>query len=188
VIDPQGSREAKPTASPPAKKAPRSKRGRTQPTVVAEPTLASRVLEQISAGAGSKAGKPPRWLTLGIGDRLAMAAERRNPYYKKLQRDAFELSQSGWRSKAEDALGGQLKIDDERAVGFAVVRWLASKNHLNTMTKELLAGGEKLDDAIARVFDGGSREQFLSEIDPANAAMAEPEGEMEGAPDFFLTP
>jgi hypothetical protein len=191
VIDPQGGRESKPAATATAKKVGRSKRGRAAAAVPAsvEPTLNARLLEQVVAGVGSKAGKPPRWLTLGIADRLARTADRRSPYYRKILRDAAGLSEQGWITRATDALGGESNVDDQRAVGYVIVLWLAAKDRLAAMTKELMAGGDKLDDAIANVFENGTREDFLKAVDPARAMDQESEdGAMDGMPDFFPVP
>lgn len=191
VIDPLGGREARPTAAHPVRKAGRGKRGKGASAVstpaTVEPTLHARLFEQLVAGAGSKAGKPPRWLTLGIGDRLAMGSERRSPYYRKLLHDATLLAEQSWITKATEALGGSARIDDERAVGFAVVQWLAAHDVLPAMTKALLVGGDKLDDAVNDVLNL-TREEFLRRTADALTGAADlpaEGGEMEGLPDFF---
>ena len=73
-------------------------------------------------------GKPPRWLTLGLGALVASHVEPGSPYYRKIRRDAVEAATQGWTSKANDALGDQETVDVVRAVGFAILEWIQANS------------------------------------------------------------
>ncbi len=99
VIDPLGGREEPAGSAAPSRKSGRSKKGGDDLTGGAERTLAGLLTEQFAAGTAARAGKPPRWLTLGLGAYLASKVDGPTPYYHGLRRNAFGLCQLGWSSK-----------------------------------------------------------------------------------------
>lgn len=127
-----------------------------------ERTLAGLLTEQLTAGSLAQAGKPPRWVTMGVGAVFASSLERGSPYYRRLRAEAYDQWRQGWGPKAIEALGDQTKPETVRAVGFAIAEWLlsADQSAFASFVKAMLDGGEKLDDAIARCLQG-NREQFL---------------------------
>lgn len=168
VVDPLGGRDDPGgTASAGARKAGRSRKGSSSaddaPPGGATRTLPGVLTEQFVIGTAGRTGKPPRWLSLGLGAMIASRVEGRSPYYQKIRRDAYQLWELGWQSKAQEALGDATKTEDVRAVGFAVLEWLSSVNRsvIPPFINGMLAGGDKLDDVIANVLNG-TREQFLA--------------------------
>jgi hypothetical protein len=164
VVDPLAGRD-----EPAGSAARRPARGRRGPSAAGELTtggpersLAGLLTEQFAAGAAAATGKPPRWLTLGLGALVASRLEGRSPYVARLHRDAHQLGQLGWKSKAQDALGDASKAEDARAVGFVALEWIARQNRalLPPFVAGLSAGGEKLDDVLGQVLNL-TREQFL---------------------------
>ena len=125
-------------------------------------TLAGLLTEQLASATIAQAGKPPRWVSAGVGAWVASGVEPRSPYYRKLRADAFELCKENWPAKATEALGDQTKPESVRAVGFALVEWLATVNGsaLPPFVQGMLAGGEKLDDVIGSCLNG-ARADFL---------------------------
>ena len=103
------------------------------------------------------------WLTLGLGAYCASQVEPRGPYFQGLRRQAFELCERGWSTTATEALGGEGNADDIRAVGFALIEWMAStaRPALPAFVRGMLGGQAKLDDVIQSVLKG-DREQFLT--------------------------
>ena len=121
VIDPLGGRE-EPSGSS-SRKTARSKRDDSGAGT--SRSLGGVLTEQFAIGCLKQAGDPPRWLTLGLGAYLASQVEPRNPYYQGLRRQAFALCERGWSTLATEALGGEGNTDDIRAVGFALIEWMA---------------------------------------------------------------
>ncbi len=122
--------------------------------------------ESVSAAIVASAGNPPRWLAFGIGSYLAAQVEPRSPYYKQLRQTAFANWQQGWQTRANEALGGsdQLTPDGLHAIAFALVEAMMSsemKQGFPAFANGMLAGTEKLDDMLQRVY-GGSREDFIN--------------------------
>jgi hypothetical protein len=156
VVDPLMGQE---DTSTPAKKA-RGKRD--EEGTGASRTLPGILTEQLAIGVLSKAGKPPKWVTLGVGAYMEAQLEGASPYINRLRTDARELAEQGWQSKAIEAMGDVTKADEVRAVGYALVDWIAKEAgpSLGPFVREMLKGGDKLDDAIANVLDG-NRDQFL---------------------------
>jgi hypothetical protein len=126
--------------------------------------VAALSTEQFVIGTLARAGKPPRWISLGLGAYYASRVEGQHPYYRSLRSAAYDLAEQGWPSKANDAMGGQSKTEETRAVGFAIVEWLSTtaQPYVAPFVKGMLAGGEKLDDVIGQVLNG-TRETFLTE-------------------------
>ena len=161
AVDPLAG-AAEPAGSSTPKKSTRSKKGADDSFGGPERSLAGLLTEQLAAGALAQAGKPPRWVTMGVGALFASSVERGSPYYRKLRAEAFDVWRQGWGSKATEALGDQTKPETVRAVGFAVSEWIATSapDAFPPFVHAMLAGGEKLDDAIAQCLQG-TREQFL---------------------------
>src|SRR5207249_2942847 len=96
---------------------------------------------------------------------FAAALDPRSTYTHRLRSTASAQFQQGWTSRAIDALGGQLKDDDTRAISYGIVDWMAHdprSRHLfpafvRAMVEE---GGSKLDDVLQNVF-GARRQDFL---------------------------
>ncbi len=146
------------------KKATRSKKsGPDDAPSGPDRTFAGVVTEQLTIAAANRAGKPPRWVSLGLGAFLASRVEPRSPYYRKIRAEAGRQYQLGWQSKANEALGGEGAADATRAVGFAIFEWTAASDAqaVGTIACQMAEGGQgKLDDVIRDVL-GGNRVQFL---------------------------
>jgi mono/diheme cytochrome c family protein len=163
VIDPFGGRAEPPGSSSPRRPARGRRSDESADAQGGERSLAGLLSEQLVIGTLERAGKPPRWLTLGLGAKLASRGDPRPGYYQKLRRRAAELYTQGWVSKANDALGGATKTEDIRAVGFAIVEWLATvdRSVAPAFVQGMLAGGEKLDDVLTEVMSS-NRAQLLA--------------------------
>lgn len=161
AVDPLAG-AAEPAGSSTPKKSGRSKKGSDDAFGAPTRGLAGLLTEQLTAGALTQAGKPPRWVTMGVGALFASSIERGSPYYRRLRAEAFDQWKQGWGPKATEALGDQTKPETVRAVGFAISEWIATSapDAFPPFVHAMLAGGEKLDDAIATCLQG-NREQFL---------------------------
>ena len=157
AVDPLGGRDEPATAPK------RGGRGRSGDGASAGLSLGGVLTEPFAAGVLSRAGKPPRWLTLGLGSYLASKADPKSPYFQKLRSRALDLCQQGWATRASDALGDATKTEDVRAVGFAVVEWLnaTDRSLLPIFAKGMLGGGQNLDAVIEQVLQG-NRDEFLA--------------------------
>jgi hypothetical protein len=144
------------------KKSARSKKGDDSPGGP-ERTLSGLLTEQLTAGSLNLAGKPPRWISAGVGALLASKLEPRSTYYKKLRLDAAEQYRLGWNAKAQESMGDTTKPETVRAVGFAICDWLLSSDAglFTNFVRAMLEGGAKLDEAIGNTL-GSNREQFLA--------------------------
>ncbi len=162
VIDPLGGREE--TAGPSSRKTARSKRDDSGAGM--SRSLGGVLTEQFAIGFLKQAGDPPRWLTLGMGAYLASQVEPRHPYFQGLRKQAFALRERSWNTMATEALGGEGDSDDVRAVGFALIEWMAttSRPALPAFVRGMLGGQAKLDDVIQSVLKG-DRGQFLTASD-----------------------
>jgi hypothetical protein len=169
VVDPLGGRKEEPGSS---KRRARTKREDGQGEgVLADRTLNGLLTEALGrsavASSGSDPANCPRWLALGIGSYLAAQVEPRSAHYHQLRQTALATYQQGWMTKANEALGGtdQVTADGLQAVGFALVEALNSievnRRYFPDFVKALL-GGEKLDDALQKVFHG-TREDFIND-------------------------
>lgn len=127
-----------------------------------ERSLVGLLAEQFGSAAVAQAGKPPRWLSLGMGAYLASQVEPRSPYYRHLRELVAQEHTLGWATKAQEALGDATDTDKVRAIGFSLVEWLAGtdRRRLALFATGMLDGPEKLDDGIKALW-GASREQFL---------------------------
>ncbi len=161
VVDPASGREEAPA---PKKAAPRPKKGAgSDEPSGPERSLAGLLTESLATAATTASGKPPRWLSLGLGVFLGSTVEPRSPYYRRQRSIAYEQAKLGWRDKAQDALGGQLADDKVRAIGFAILEFMASEGAqtFTTFVRGMLEGQEKLDQVIGEIL-GANREQFLA--------------------------
>lgn len=153
LADPQGGRESAP-AEPKAK----SKKALAS----APRTISGLALEQFVVGAASRAGKTPRWLSMGLGAYMASKVEPKGAYYRKLQAATVDQYKLGWQSKAQDALGDNGDEADIRAIGYSLVECLASNPaRFARFVRGMLDGKEKLDEGIRYVYGFEGRENFL---------------------------
>jgi hypothetical protein len=167
VLDPLGGRE-EPSGPSGKRKASRSKRG-VDETGGGERNLAGIVAEQMAVGALKAQGKDntPAWLAAGVGAYFASAFDQHGTYVQQLRLNAAQQLQIGWVARANDALGGQLRGDETRAVGFAIVEWMArdpgSRTHFPAFVQGMLASGPaKLDEVLQKVLNGSRQELYES--------------------------
>ena len=130
-------------------------------------SLAGLISESLGSSATVAAGKPPKWLSSGLGAFLSSKAEPSgNPYYDKLRRTAAQQAALGWAAKASEALSPEADLETARAVGFSLCEWMSSsaRAQFPYFVQNMLLGGEKLDDAIRACFgDDITRQQFLDQ-------------------------
>jgi hypothetical protein len=160
AVDPVGGGEEAATAP---KKGVRGKKKAEPAASGPDRTLAGLLTEQLAAGATLKAGKPPRWITLGLGAFMASQLEPGSPYYRALRREAAESFRIGWQAKANGAMGGEEKAETIKAIGFALFEWMSANvpsQTVATFVQIMLEGQAKTDDAIGQCFEG-SRQEFL---------------------------
>jgi hypothetical protein len=168
VADPSGGKKEEPGAP---KRRVRSKRGeeKDRESTPSDRSLAGLLTEALGSGTLESAGTPPRWLALGVGTYLSARVEPRSRYYQQLRQAALANFEQGWKTKANEALGGaeQISPGDLHAVGFALVEAMMStelSRSFPAFVKGLLRGGEKLDDVLEKVYDGATREGFVDDI------------------------
>jgi mono/diheme cytochrome c family protein len=155
AADPLGGRDE------PARKPGRSK---GEDAAGAERSLAGLLTEQLATAATAAAGKPPRWLSLGLGAFFGSRVEPGSPYYRRLRSEAAEQLRIGWTAKANEALGGEGGTQRLRAMGLSLVEWLAALGGpmLRGVLGGLLDGQEKLDDVIKAGWGpSATRDQFI---------------------------
>ena len=160
AADPAAGGEEAPTT--PARKGARKKKAEES---IGGPdrTLAGVLTEQFVAATANKAGKPPRWISLGLGAFMASQLEPGSPYYRTLRRATAESIQLGWQAKAQEALGGEAKAESSRAVGFSLFEWMAANAPPATLANFvhiMLEGPGKLDAAIGDCLNL-NRQEFL---------------------------
>ena len=92
-------------------------------------TLAGILTESLSSATLACSGNTPRWLSEGFGSYMSALVEPRSPYYRQLRQTAFANFDQGWKSKANEALGGsdQITADGLHAIGFALVEAMMSE-------------------------------------------------------------
>ena len=160
AVDPAaGGEEAAPA---PARKGARKKKGE-ESLAGPERTLAGILTEQLVVAAANLAGKPPKWVSLGLGAFVASQLEPGSPYYRRLRAETAENVRIGWLPKANQALGGEAKAETMRAVGYSLLEWMAGNwpaASLNKFVHVMLEGQGKLDDAIGNCLNL-NREEFL---------------------------
>jgi hypothetical protein len=167
VLDPLGGRD-EPATAPGARKSPRARRGGDD-SGGSERNLAGLLAEQLALGVLKAEGKEntPIWLSRGVGAYFAAASDPRSTYVHRLRAGAAEQFQIGWVARANDALGGQLRIDETRAVGYAIVDWMAhdprSRARFPAFVQGMLASGPtKLDEVLQNVLNGGRQDLYES--------------------------
>ena len=94
----------------------------------ADRTLAGVLTEALGTAAVASSGNAPRWLAEGLGSYMAAQVEPRSPYYRQLRQTAFANFDQGWKTRANEALGGgdQITADGVHSVGFALVEAMMS--------------------------------------------------------------
>jgi Planctomycete cytochrome C len=163
VVDPTGSKKDEAGAS---KRKARSRRSdeKDMDGPSAERSLAGILTETFGAATVESAGKPPRWLVLGVGSLFAAQVEPKSHYYQQLRQTAFANFSQGWDNRANNALGqtDQITADGIHAIGFALVEAMLSemRQGFPAFVQGLIQEGNKLDETLQQVY-GGSRQDFL---------------------------
>jgi hypothetical protein len=149
--------------SPAPKRTSRSRKSDDDEGPSTDRSLAGLLAENLAIGVLSNAGKPPQWVTLGVGAYFSTTIDPCSPYTQRLRKTAYNLAELGWNAKAIEALGGETKPEDIRAIGFTINEWLAvnAKDYYPAFVQEMLEGEGKLDETIQNVLNG-NREQFLA--------------------------
>ncbi len=164
VHDPLNGRPETNAGKKPAPRG-RARKNKDDGELDAARSLGGVVVEQLAVGMSDLAGKgkTPRWLALGLGVFYSKLADPRGIYVRNVQRDAHVICTQGWASLAQDALGGQTKPEDVRAVGYAILDWVAAEARPSFpgFVRGMLDGQEKLDDTIQKSLYG-TREAFLA--------------------------
>ncbi len=161
AVDPANGGEEASTA--PLK---RSSRKRKTEESVSGPdrTLAAVLTEKLTAAASNKVGKPPLWVSLGFGAFLASKIDSpSSSYYRSLRKETADNFKIGWVAKANEALGGEAKIETVRAIGFGLFEWMGANSSPIVMAnfiQVMLEGQGKLDDAIG-ICLRMTRQEFL---------------------------
>ena len=141
-----------------------TRRGREADSGGTDRSLAGLLTEALGRASVASAGNAPRWLALGLGSYLAAQVEPRSQYYRQLRQTAFANFDQGWKTRANEALGGadQITADGVHSVGFALVEAMMSgmRQGFPAFVNGMLQGGEKLDEVLQTVY-GGTREEFL---------------------------
>lgn len=161
VLDPLGGRDEPPPAA--AKKRVRTKKVE-EDAGGATRSLGGVLSEYLASGMVRREGKAPIWLSSGLGAFFGERVDPRSPYAIRLRRDLYDQLEQGWISKASDALGGETKPEAIRAVGFGIVGAILSnpqsRQLFPSFVREMLDGGEKLDEVVQNLF-GMNRNEFL---------------------------
>jgi hypothetical protein len=149
AVDPANGEAEASTAAP--KKSARKKKTE-EPVSGPDRTLAAVLTEQLTAAASNKAGKPPRWISLGFGAFLASKVDvPASTYYRALRKETVDNFRIGWTVKAQEALGSEGKTESTRAIGFSLFEWMAANSNpvvISNFIQTMLDGPEKLDDAV----------------------------------------
>ena len=159
--------EPKSTGKASAKKT-RTKKGAAAEETFTGPerSVAGLLTEQLASGAFNNAGKPPRWVTAGVGALIASRVEPRSPYYRRIRAEAVEQATQGWSTKAQEALGNTTKPEYVRAVSFLRGRRLAALERpgcfLDVHAEDAREGEAKLDDAIQGCLGSAAARAFLT--------------------------
>ena len=151
------------------KKSAKTKKAPTvdEPADGPDRSLAGLLAEQLGSAAATAGGKPPRWLSYGLGAYLASRVDQAGSnYYRKMRETTAEKYRQGWESKANEALGGEGDPETIRAIGFSLCEWQATTlpRQFPTFVRGMLQGGEKLDDVIHLCFgQATTRAEFLEQ-------------------------
>ncbi len=161
AVDPANGGEETPMTS--AKKGARKGKKAEDSIGGPERSLAGLLTEQLLTAATNRAGKPPKWVALGLGAYAASQVEAGSPYYRRLRTETLESVRIGWQPKVTEVLGGQAPTETTRAAGFALFEWMSANASASAMTaflKMMLEGQNQLDDAIINCL-GVNRELFI---------------------------
>jgi Planctomycete cytochrome C len=164
VVDPLGGRED-PSLASGTRKSTRSRRGSEEDAGSVERSATGLLAEQMATGVLKNSGKVPDWLSLGVGVYFAAAVDSKSSYVHQVRKNAYVLWQQGWTAKANEGLGGEGRLEDTRAIGYAIVDWMAHDGQARPRFPAFVqamadAGERKLDDVIDRVFSI-RRQDFL---------------------------
>jgi Planctomycete cytochrome C len=163
VVDPAGGKKEEPGAS---KRKARSRRNDEKDTEssATDRSLAGILTEALGNATVESAGKPPRWLVLGVGSFFAAQVEPKSHYYQQMRQTAFANFSQGWDNRANNALGqtDQITAEGIHAIGFALVEAMMSemRQGFPAFVHGLVQEGNKLDETLQQVY-GGSRQEFL---------------------------
>jgi hypothetical protein len=163
VVDPAGGKKEEPGAS---KRKARSRRNdeKDMDSTGPDRSLAGVLAETLGKATVESAGKPPRWLVVGVGSYFAAQVEPKSHYYQQLRQTAFANFSQGWDTRANNALGqtDQITADGIHAIGFALVEAMMSemRQGFPAFVQGLVQEGNKLDETLQQVY-GGSRAEFL---------------------------
>lgn len=169
VLDPaRGGREVSTSShSGSRRRSSRSKKhDEASSALGAERTLAGLMTETLATGALNAAGKPPVWLSAGIGAYLAARLEPRGAHTRKLQSTVADVCRTGWNPKLELALADSMEMrsDEMQAIGYALVDWLVSPElgrAFPAFVAGMLKGPTNLPEVLRTVYDS-NREQFMA--------------------------
>ena len=162
VVDPAGGKKEQPAAG---RRRSRSRRGAEVDgdNSAGDRTLAGILTEEVVTAVVASCGDP-RWLAEGLGSYMAAQIEPRSSYYGQLRQTAFANFDQGWKTRANEALGGsdQITADGVHAIGFALVEAMMSemRQGVPAFVRGMMQGKEKLDEVLQAVY-GGSRDEFL---------------------------
>jgi hypothetical protein len=166
VLDPLGGKKEEPAA----RRKTKSKRGESESSGP-DRTLAGLLTETFASATYATAGgdkTAPRWLKEGLGSYMASVIEPRSPHYRQLRQAAFRAFDRGWPTQASEVMGGSANVtaDEVQAVSFALVESMMSSELRQGFAEFLggmLAGPDKLDDVLKRVYGYNNREEFLND-------------------------
>ena len=163
VVDPAGGKKDDAGAS---KRKGRSRRNdeKDMDSGGSDRSVAGILTEALGSATVESAGKPPRWVVLGVGTFFAAQVEPRSHYYQQLRQTAFANFSQGWDTRANNALGqtDQITADGIHAIGFALVEAMMSemRQGFPAFVQGMVQEGNKLDEALQQVY-GGTRQEFL---------------------------
>jgi mono/diheme cytochrome c family protein len=163
VVDTLGGR-ADPGSSGGARRPARARRGEDG-GAGGERSVAGLLAEQMAVGVLKAEKNTPAWLCLGLGGYFAAAVDPRSAYVQRMRSTAAANFQQNWTPRANDALGGQLRTEDTRAIGYACIDWMThdaqTRRSFPAFVQGIVAeGGAKLDDVLQEVFSA-RRQDFL---------------------------
>ena len=163
VVDPLGGRDEPATS---ARRPSRSKKKSRDESTDVDRTLGGLITDYLAAGVVKRESeKAPVWLSLGVGSFFGSRVDPRSPSTQRLRRAAYEQFDLGWTTRANDALGGEGKPENVRAIGFGIIEALATapqtRAALPQFVQGLVENPGKLDDVLKEAL-GTDRAQFLA--------------------------
>jgi hypothetical protein len=127
--------------------------------------LDALLVQALASGAADSAGKPPRWLSAGLGELMAAQLDPRSARVAALRAEVLQQRNLGWMTKAGEALGDQGDPDTVRALGFSLLEFLsttpAHRPKYAPFVRGMLDGAEKLDEGLLVLFNA-SRQDLLT--------------------------